>query len=146
MKALVPTEGLSTLRKEMDRLFERFWDLEPTFLPASIGEFIPPLDLGETKDELIARIEVPGIEPKEIEVSLQDQVLIVKGEKRQEKGEREEHLYRSERSVGTFVRTLRLPAPVDAGKVTAVFKNGLLTITLPKIPSARTATIPIQEE
>ncbi|MBI3455302.1 MAG: Hsp20/alpha crystallin family protein [Candidatus Rokubacteria bacterium] len=146
MQALTPWSGLTSLRKEMDRLFERFWDLDFPELPGALGEWSPKVDLSETKDTLVVKAEIAGIDPKEIQVSLQDQILTIKGEKKQEKEEKDEHYYRVERSYGAFARTVRLPVPVDGSKVTAAFKNGLLTITLPKTPAAKGTTIPIKAE
>src|SRR3990172_7227594 len=83
MKALAPWTGFTTLQKEIDRLFERFWEPRWDEFPALAGEWTPSLDLSETKDALVVKAEIPGIDPKEIEVSLQDQVLTIKGEKRQ---------------------------------------------------------------
>jgi HSP20 family protein len=94
----------------------------------------------------MVKAEIPGMDPKEIQLSLQDQVLTLKGEKKQEKEEKDEHYYRAERSYGTFVRAVRLPTPVDGSKVAATFKNGLLTVTLPKAPTAKGTTIPIKAE
>jgi HSP20 family protein len=145
MKALTPWTGLVTLKQEMDRLFDRFWERDFPELP-SVREWSPRLDFSETKDALIVKMEVPGIEPKEIQVSLQDQVLTIKGEKEQEKEEKDEHYYRAERSYGAFQRSLHLPAAVDGEKVTARFKNGLLTVTLPKAPAAKGTTIPVKAE
>jgi HSP20 family protein len=113
-----------------------------TFL--ALGEWAPEMDLAETKDALVVKAEVPGIEPKDIQLSLKDQVLTIKGEKKQEKEEKDEHYYRMERSYGSFSRSIRLPSPVDEAKVSATFKNGLLTVTLPKTPAAKGTTIPIK--
>jgi HSP20 family protein len=146
MKALAPWTGLTTLQKEIDRLFERFWEPKWDEFPALGGEWTPTLDLSETKDALVVKAEIPGIEPKEIEVSLQEQVLTIKGEKRQEKEEKDEHYFRMERAYGGFVRSLRLPVPVDGSKVSATFKNGLLTVKLPKTPAAKGTTIPVKAE
>jgi HSP20 family protein len=145
MRALTPWTGLSTMRKEMDRLFDRFWEGDFPQLP-SMGEWAPALDVSETKDAIVVKAEVPGMDPKEIQLSLQNDVLTLKGEKKQEKEEKDEHYYRAERSYGAFVRTVRLPGTVDGSKVTAAFKNGLLTVTLPKAPMAKGTTIPIKAE
>jgi HSP20 family protein len=136
---------MTSLRQEMDRLFERFFEprVDEFFAP---GEWAPTLDLSETKDALVAKIEVPGIDPKDIQVSLQEQLLTIKGEKKQEKEEKDARQHRVERSYGAFTRAVRLPVAVDAEKVTATFKNGLLTITLPKTPAAKGSTIPIKAE
>ena len=113
-----------------------------------MGEWAPALDVSETKDAVMVKAEVPGMDPKEIQLSLEDQLLTLKGEKKQEKEEKDEkeHYYRSERSYGAFVRTVRLPATVDGSKVTATFKNGLLKVTLPKAATAKGTTIPIKAE
>jgi HSP20 family protein len=151
MRALTPWTGMASLKQEMDRLFERFgmgrldWPprLEEFFAG---GEWTPSLDVADTKDALVVKAEIPGIDPKEIELSIQEQVLTIKGEKKQEKEEKEANYYRMERSYGAFARSVRLPAPVDAGKVDATFKNGVLTITLPKSQTAKGTPIPIKAE
>jgi HSP20 family protein len=145
MRALTPWTGLSTMKKEMDRLFERFWEGDFPEFPA-MGDWAPALDVSETKEAVVVKAEVPGMDPKDIQLSLQDQTLVLKGEKKQAKEEKEEHYYRAERSYGAFVRTVRLPANVDASKVAAAFKNGLLTVTLPKAAAAKGTTIPIKAE
>jgi HSP20 family protein len=104
------------------------------------------LDVSETKDSVVVKAEVPGMEPKDIQISLQEQLLTIKGEKQMEKEEKEARYYRAERSYGTFTRSVRLPVAVDGSRVTATFKNGLLTITLPKTPAAKGTMIPIKTE
>ena len=139
-----PSTGLMTLRQEVDRLFDRFF--EPwrgqEEAPA-VGEWVPNLDVSETKDALLVKADVPGMEAKDIQVSLQEQMLTIKGEKKQEKDEKDENFHRVERSYGAFMRAVRLPVPVDAGKVAASFKNGVLTITLPKTPGGKGTAIPV---
>jgi len=136
---------MGSLKHEMDRVFDRFlegrWDEIP-----GLGEWTPNMDISETKDSLVAKVEVPGLDPKDIQISLQENLLTIKGEKRQEKEEKDEHYHRVERAYGVFTRSVRLPVAVDASKVTASFKNGLLTVTLPKTPSARGTTIPVKAE
>jgi len=143
MRALAPWTGLATMKKEMDRLFDRFWEGDFPQLPA-LGDWTPALDVSETKDAVTVKAEVPGMDPKEIELALEDQVLTLKGQKKQEKEEKDEHYYRAERSYGAFARAIRLPTPVDTSKVVATFKNGVLTVTLPKAPAAKGTTIPIK--
>jgi len=137
--------GMGSLKHEMDRVFDRFlegrWDEIP-----GLGEWTPNMDISETKDSLVAKVEVPGMDPKDIQISLQENLLTIKGEKRQEKEEKDEHYHRVERAYGVFTRSVRLPVAVDASKVTASFKNGLLTVTLPKTPSAKGTTIPVKAE
>ena len=140
MRALLPETGISTFRKEMDRFLDRFWDGGE--MPA-VGAWAPDLDVAETKESLIVKVEVPGIEPKDIQVTLESGTLILKGEKRQELEQKDERMYRSERHYGSFARSLRLPATVDATKVSARFKNGVLTVVLPKTAEAKGRAIPI---
>ena len=145
MRALTPWTGLSTMWKEMDRLFDRFWEGDFPQLPA-LGEWAPALDVSETKDAVLVKAEVPGMESKDIQLSLHEQVLTIKGEKKQEKEEKDEHYYGSERSYGASARAVRLPTPVDGSKVTATFKNGVLSVTLPKAAAAKGTMIPIKAE
>ncbi len=145
MRTLAPW-GFGNVQKDMERLFDRMgmaeWDL-PTMRTL---DFMPTLDFAENKEAFVVRAEIPGIDPQDIAVSLENQVLAIKGEKRHEKEEKDEKYYRMERAYGAFARTVRLPAAVDGSKVTAAFKNGLLTVTLPKAPSARGSTIPVKAE
>jgi HSP20 family protein len=139
MRALTPWTGIQTMKREMERLVDRFWDGDLPQLP-SMGNWAPAMDVSETKDAVVVKAEVPGMESKDIQLSLQDQVLTLKGEKKEEKDDKDEHFYRMERSYGAFVRTVRLPATVDGSKVTATFKNGLLKVTLPKATTAKGTT------
>jgi HSP20 family protein len=143
MRALTPWTGLSTMKRDLDRLFDRFWEGDFPQLPA-MGEWAPALDVSETKDAVMVKAEAPGMDANDIELSLDGDVLTLKGEKKQEKEEKDEHYYRTERSYGAFARAVRLPASVDGSKVAASFKNGLLTVTLPKAPAAKGTTIPIK--
>jgi HSP20 family protein len=143
MRALVPWTGAGPLKHEMERLFDRFFEPgdDPSF---AMGEWAPSLDLSETKDALTVKVEVPAIDPKEIQVSIMEGVLMITGEKKAEKEDKDEKYYRVERTYGSFARSVRLPAAVDEGKVSASFKNGLLTVTLPKTQAARSTAIPIK--
>jgi HSP20 family protein len=144
MRSLMPWTGMMGLKSEMDRLFDRFF--EPRWgedLPA-LGEWMPSLDMTETKEAFVVKAEVPGMEPGDIQVSLQENLLTIKGEKKQEKEEKDERYHRVERAYGAFTRTLRLPVTVEGGKVDAKFKNGVLTVTLPKAPGAKGTTIPVK--
>ena len=141
MRALMPWTGMTGLRNEMERLFERFpesgWLEVPGF-----GDWEPKIDVSETKEAVVVKAEIPGVEQKDIALSLQGGVLTIKGEKEQEKEDKRYH--RVERSYGAFARAMRLPAAVDASKVTVTFKDGVLTVTLPKTAEAKGTTIPIK--
>jgi HSP20 family protein len=145
MRGLMPWTGMGSMKSELDRWFDRFAELRWDELPA-LGDWAPSMDISETKDSLVAKVEVPGMDEKDIQIALQENLLTIKGEKRQEKEEKEERYHRVERSYGAFMRSVRLPVAVDASRVTATFKKGLLTVTLPKTPAAKGTTIPIKAE
>lgn len=142
MKALMPGNGLTVLRNEMDRLFDRIWEGD---LPERrLGEWTPVLDFSETKEFFFVKMEVPGMDPKEIKISLQDHILTISGERKKDEEEKDERFYRIERSYGVFTRSIRLPFPVDDYKVNAIFKNGVLTIAIPKAESSKGIFVPIK--
>jgi HSP20 family protein len=143
MRALTPWTGMTALRREMDRFFERY--LEPRWDEfEATSEWWPRMDLSETKDALVVKAEIPGVDEKDIKVSLQEQTLTITGEKRHEKEEKDEQFHRVERSYGSFARAWKLPTSVDASKVAAQFKDGVLTVTMPKTPAAKGTIIPVK--
>jgi HSP20 family protein len=146
MRALIPTNGITTLRKEMDRLFDRIWEGGLPEVTTPLGEWTPALDIFETNEAVIVKAEVPGIEPKDIQVTLNNQLLTIAGEKKFEKTEKDEKFYRMERSTGSFARSIQIPVPVDANKVNATFKHGLLKIEMPKTAAAKGTSIPVRSE
>lgn len=127
-----------SLRTEMDRLFDSFtgrFNGMP-FLPRQSSSMLsmpnPAVDITEREDAFIVTAEVPGLAEKEIEVLLSGNTLTIKGEKRQEREEKGDNQYLSERSYGAFQRAFSLPETVDSEKIEASFGNGVLTLTLPK--------------
>ncbi len=144
MRTLAPWTGTG-LKREMDRLFDRFFESPWTEMPA-LGDWTPAIDVAEGKDAITVKAEVPGVDPKDIAVSLEGDLLTIKGEKEHKTEEKDERHHRVERSWGSFMRGVRLPSPVDGSKVSAAFKNGVLTITLPKTAAAKGTTIPIKAE
>lgn len=147
--ALVPWRPfgeLTALRREMDRLFERFFGEELPSLELPRAEWMPRLDMTETKDNIVVKADIPGLEPKDLDVSLVGDTLTIKGEKKEERAEKDEHRHLVERRYGAFSRMVRLPAAVAPDKIKASFKNGVLTITLPKTEEAKQKAIPIAVE
>lgn len=140
-----PFGDLGTFRREMDRLFDRFLGEVPRLDLAGMA-WTPHLDMTETKDSLIVKAELPGMEAKDLDITISGNTLTLKGEKRQIKEEHDEHHHLLERSYGAFARTVELPATVAADKIKAAFKNGVLTVTLPKTEEAKRKAIPIQVE
>jgi HSP20 family protein len=144
MRMLAPWGG--DLRRELERFVERFAD--PVWEPFEMaaGDWAPKLNVSETKDAMVVTAEVPGVDPKEIEIALTGDLLTLKGEKEKETVEKEEHFHRVERAYGAFFRSVRLPMAVDGSKVTATFKNGVLAVTLPKTPASKGTMIPVKAE
>jgi HSP20 family protein len=135
---------LTSLQREMNRLFESFfsdfgdWSLQPlSGWWAGEREFTPRLNVSETDHEVRVTVELPGVDEKDLDISATRNTLTIRGEKRDEKEEKEESFYRVERSFGSFERTLPLPADVVTDQVDASFSKGILTITLPKTKEAQ---------
>ena len=135
-----------SFRSEMDRLFDRFgfpslrrvFDIEPAWRSASSFSFsVPAIDMSEDEKAYKISAELPGIDAKDIDVSVSGDMLVLKGEKRQEQEEKDKNYHFSERAYGSFQRAFDLPASVDRDKVAADFSKGVLTITLPKTAEAR---------
>ncbi len=106
----------------------------------------PAVDLFEDKNDIVVKAELPGMEKENVEVKLTDHTLTIKGEKKKEEEIKEENYYRSERSYGSFIRTLELPTDVHADKVKASFKNGVLEVRLPKTEEAKTKEFKVKVE
>lgn len=140
-----PFVSHASLRRDMDLLWDRFFSGDPGVVPWGKG-WAPSLDLSETKDKLIVKTEIAGVDPKQVDIAIRGDVLTIKGEKKEEREEKEESYYLMERSYGSFSRSIRLPVEVDDTKIKAHCKNGVLKITLPKSKqsSAKLATIKIE--
>ena len=141
-----PFEGL---RREIDRLFDDFqlgslrapfgrsvFDAEPFWRGEISWGKAPAVDVVEKDNAYEITAELPGIDESNIDVKVSDGVLSIKGEKKEEKEEKSKDRYLSERRYGSFQRAFRVPDGVDADKIEANFKNGVLTVTLPKTPAA----------
>lgn len=131
---------------DFDRLFDDFWSGFPArnAAPAAVA---PRMDYSVTDDEIRIRAEMPGLEEKDIDVSLEEGVLTIKGSHEEEKDESDEEkgVHHVETYRGSFFRAVRLPAEVDEEKIAASYKNGILSVTLPKLPEAKpeVRTIPV---
>lgn len=130
---------MDRLRREMDRLFTGFRG----FRPLRVGVF-PLLNVSEDKDNLYVRAELPGINPKDIEISVEGDTLTLRGERKSAEVGENVSYHRREREFGRFRRSLTLPTRIDADKVEAVFKNGILQITLPKAEEVRPKQITVK--
>lgn len=145
MKELMPWKPfgeIGSLRKEMDQLWNRFFSGSslPEIMPFA---WAPTADISETKDKLIVKAELPGLEAADVQISLSGDLLTIKGEKKKESEEKDEHHYCLERYSGQFQRSFRLPVEVQADKIEAKFEKGVLTITMPKTAQAKRKEVKI---
>jgi len=128
-----------SLVKEMESMFKNLWeDMALGELATDLNmDWTPRLDVEETDAAIIVRAEIPGVDKKDIDISLDRDTLIIKGEKRKETEEKGKTFHRVERRYGGFQRLIRLPAEVDTTKVEATYKDGVLTVNLPKTEESR---------
>jgi len=138
-----PFRGTSTLRQEIDDLWNRFLGETP-FSRTFTEEWLPSADISETKDKLLIKAELPGLDPKDINVSVSGDLLTIKGEKKKEEEEKDEHYHFMERYYGSFQRSFRLPVNVQSDKVEAIFDKGVLNITLLKKEEAEKKEIEVK--
>ena len=134
--------GLGTFQNRMNRLFETFLG-ESDIMPTT-EQLWPAIDVIDTPETLQIKAELPGIDPKDIDVSIVGNALTIKGAKLSEKEEKGKTWYRRERSSGSFVRSIPLPVDVDAEHVEAINESGVLTITLPKLEPEKAKFIPVR--
>ncbi len=139
-----PFREMMALRRTMDRLFED-WSEQPVLWEREGADvWRLAVDVVENEDNFIVQASVPGIKPEDLDISLSDNVLTIKGEfKAQEEKEGEKYHIR-ERRFGRFMRSLSLPVPVNADKIDAVYENGVLTLTLPKAEEVKPKKIAIK--
>jgi len=134
------------LKREIDRIWDEFVGRVPFPERWEKFEWAPAVDVSETDEAVVVRADVPGLAPEDLEINLSGNLLTIKGEKKQEREEKKENFYRMERVYGSFVRSIELPAEVEAEKVEAVYKNGVLKIVLPKKAEAKGKAIKIKVE
>ena len=135
--------GLSSLRNEIDRLFD-----SPLSELARASQFLsgaaPAVDVYEDRENFVVKAELPGMKKEDIDVSLHDGMLSISGERKSEEKVEQGEVYRSERFFGRFQRTVALPTTVDAARIKAQYKDGVLTVTLPKAEEAKPKQIDVQ--
>jgi len=142
-----PFKDIEKTRSEMDKLLDTFLFGRPkTSGSAREEQWKPPVDVVETEGELVVNVEIPGVDPKDLDVSLSEGTLFIKGEKKPEPEEKQEDYLHLERDYGPFTRSIRLPAKVQSDKINASYKNGVLTVVLPKFEETQKREIKIKVE
>ncbi|UCH00592.1 MAG: Hsp20/alpha crystallin family protein [Deltaproteobacteria bacterium] len=125
-------QEIDKLRRDMDRLFARVRDDFGMPLFPRIARDVPSIDLSETEDDLIIKVEIPGIDPEDLDISIAGDILSIKGEMKQGFIEESEDYHQMERRYGSFSRTIQLPCRVMIEDVEATYKKGILNIVMPK--------------
>jgi HSP20 family protein len=138
-----PFGELTSLRKEIENLWNQFLGESP-FLRTFREDWLPLVDISETEDKLVIKAELPGLDPKDIDVSISADVLTIKGEKKKKEEETGEHYHYVETYSGSFRRSFRLPHNVETDKIEATFDKGVLKITLPKTEEAKKKEVKIK--
>jgi len=133
-------DRLSSLRNDLDRLFDLSWSGRDSGL---FSGWSPALDVFDEKDHFVVNAELPGMKKEEIELSFQDGMLSISGERKQSTEKTEGETYRSERYFGKFQRSVTLPVAVDSSKISASYKDGILSVTLPKSEAAKPKQIQV---
>ena len=139
-----PMEAINNMSQRMNSLMQHAFTFGSPLLqnmPQNTGfDFTPAVDLEETKDAYIVKSDLPGLEKDKIDLTVKENVLTIEGmrEVTNKTGDPQSGYYAQERSYGSFARSLNLPGPVDEAKIAADYKNGVLTITLPKAPGQKT--------
>jgi HSP20 family protein len=127
-----PAREINSLQQEMNRLFSTFFETPTGGAASSARRWIPAMDLVETDDHFVLRADLPGLSQGDVDLSLEDNVLTLSGERKSEQEERREGYYRVERATGSFSRSLTLPEGVDGDAISATFDKGVLEVRIPK--------------
>ena len=139
-----PLAEMADLQGWFDQAFGDFFGRTPLEMASADSTWSPLVDVHETKDQFLVKAEVPGLKQEEIEVSIVDDTLTLKGERKRETEVKENEYHRIERSYGAFQRSIVLPASVDASGVKASYKEGVLEIQLPKKEEAKPKAIKVE--
>jgi len=136
--------GLARLHEEFDDLFRRFFgDWSPLLAE---GAWAPELDVAEHPDKVVVKVDLPGVKNEDIEISVQGNTLIIGGEKKEQTEDRGEGYHHVERRYGSFHRTITLPAGVDPDKIEATYRDGVLSVTLPKDEATKAKRIKVKAD
>jgi HSP20 family protein len=138
-----PFRELGSFSKDVDKIWDRFFS-DKLLGRMPTEEWFPTVDISETKDKLLIKAELPGLDAKDVDVTMSGDILTIKGEKKKEEEQKDEHYYSCERYTGSFQRSFRLPVNIKADKIEASFEKGVLRITLPKTEEAKKKKIEIK--
>ncbi|HET6389223.1 Hsp20/alpha crystallin family protein [Hyphomicrobium sp.] len=132
------------LHREIDRLFDDFARVLPSHAAMPMN-LLPSIDVAESDQEIDVSVEMPGLERRDVDISLEDNVLTIRGEKKLEANREKKNVFVRERAYGNFLRTIELPAGIDSSKISATMSDGVLRITIPKPASTEAKKIEVKE-
>lgn len=141
-----PTRDMFSLQNEINRMFNDFLGWSTGERAADGQTWSPSVNVYDNKDSVVAEVEVPGIDRKDLHISVENNVLTIRGERRWEEKKEERSYHQVERLYGTFQRSFTLPTNVNPERVKATCKDGILTITMPKVEAAKRKEIPVSVE
>lgn len=138
-----PFDDLASLRESMDKLFEDFFTHRPGPRTPSVAVWQPAVEVFDTDHDIVVRAELPGIDPKDVEITVTADVLTIKGQAKQMEEERGKNYFRRELRYGAFSRSLALPGGVQGDQAKATYRNGILEIRVPKSEKAKPKTVKV---
>ncbi|MBI2858737.1 MAG: Hsp20/alpha crystallin family protein [Chloroflexi bacterium] len=141
-----PVRELASLRRAMDNIFEDTFFRPSRIISEQGPELEAPMDMYQTDDDVVVKASLPGVKPEEVEISVMGNTLTIKGEHQEEKEEKDKDYIRRERSYGAFSRSMVIPVAIQADKAAADFKDGVLTLTLPKAEEIKPKQIKISPQ
>jgi HSP20 family protein len=142
---MTPRANGASLERQISRFFnEALGNLDWQYRDSAGASWVPPVDIFEDTNAIKIMVEVPGVTPEDVKISLENNLLTIHGTKQQVAEEKTERVHRYERTYGTFERSFTLPATVDAGKIQANYEHGVLSVTLPKVEKAKPRQIEVQ--
>lgn len=143
-----PFKDMLSLQERMNRLFDESFGRFSKGVPeaAAVGTWAPTVDVFETKDAIVVKADLPGVNKDSIKIEIKDNIMLLHGERKEEKEVKEENYYRFERVFGRFERSFGLPATVDKSKVKAKYKDGVLEISIPKAEEVKPKEVAIEIE
>jgi HSP20 family protein len=142
-----PFDMFVSAQDDLNRLFKRNW-MQPQGADSMLPEgarWAPAVDIYESEGQLVVEAELPGVTTDDIDVSIDEDTLVIRGERKVEREVREENYYRVERAIGDFQRSIRLPSEVDSEKVKASYEDGVLKVTVPKMAPRKARRIAIDK-
>jgi HSP20 family protein len=132
------------IQRDINRLFDNFFRGGTQGDETFSSYWTPAVDIAEQESEYIVKMELPGVNKEDVKISLESNILTIRGEKKQEKEEKSKNLHRVERSYGSFQRSFTLPTSVKSDKIDAYYKDGVLSVTLPKVEEAKPKQIEVK--